>query len=60
MTDRWTVQNCPQTWQTSPVPVHTQVTPATLLSPFLPRFDVDGVESNSFRDVHVVQRARHH
>ena len=43
----------------SPVPVHTQVTPATLLPPFLLRFDVECVESQSwnFRDVHVVQRA---
>ena len=33
----------------SPVPVHTQVTPATLLPPFLLRFDGEGVESHSFQ-----------
>ena len=32
-----------------PVPVHTQVTPATLLPPILLRFDVEGVESHSFQ-----------
>ena len=34
---------------TSPVTVHTQVTLATLLPPFLLRFDVEGVESHSFQ-----------
>ena len=32
-----------------PVPVLTQVTPPTLLPPFLLRFDVEGVESDSFQ-----------
>ena len=32
-----------------PVPVLTQVTPTTLLPPFLSRFDVEGVESHSFQ-----------
>ena len=41
----------------SPVPVHTQVTPATLLPPFLLRFDVEVLNLTLFRDVHAVQRA---
>ena len=32
-----------------PVPVHTQVTRATLLPPYLLRFGVEGVESHSFQ-----------